>query len=59
MAEPLVSPRELVVSPRELAVVQLEARPSGYLSEGDLEWPCPEDPLKAWFVLRASREHQL
>ena len=55
----LVSPRELAVSPWELAVVQLDARPSGGLSEGDLEWPCPEDPVKARFVLRDSWECQL
>jgi len=59
VAEPLVSPRELAVSPRELAVVQSEAGPSGGSSEGDLEWPCPKDPSKAWFVLWDSREHQL
>ena len=49
--ELLVSPWELVVSPRELAVFQLEAGPSDGSPEGDLEWPCPEDPSKAWFVL--------
>ena len=54
-----MSPRELVVSSRELAVVQLEARPSGGLLEGDLEWPCPEDPAKARFVLWDSSECQL
>ena len=59
MADPPVSPRELAVSPRELAVVRLEAGPSGGSSEGDLEWPFPEDPLKARFVLRDSRERQL
>ena len=47
------------VSPRELAVVQSEAGPSGGLPKGDLEWLCPEDPAKAWFVLRDSRECQL
>ena len=47
------------VSPRELAVVQLEARPSGGSPEGDLEWPCPEDPAKVRFVLRDSQECQL
>ena len=58
MAKPPVSPRELEVSPRELAVsplelavVQSEAGPSGGSSKGDLEWPCPEDPSKARFVL--------
>ena len=40
-------------------MVELEAGPSGGLSEGDLEWPCPEDPSKSWFVLRDSRECQL
>ena len=59
MAEPLVSPWELAVPPRELAVVQLEAGPSSGSTEGDLEWPCPEDPSKAWFILRDSRERQL
>ena len=47
------------VSPQELAVVRLEAGPSGGSSEGDLEWPFPEDPLQVRFVLRDSREHQL
>lgn len=42
------------VSSRELAVVQSEAGPSGGLSEGDLEWPCPEDLAKVQFVLRDS-----
>ena len=46
-----VSPWELVVSPLELAVVQSEAGPSGGSLEGDLEWPFPEDPSKARFVL--------
>ncbi|XP_066365354.1 uncharacterized protein [Miscanthus floridulus] len=50
---------ELVVSPRELVVAWSEAGPSGGLSEGDLEWPFPEDPSKARFVLRDSRERQL
>ena len=45
---------ELPVSLQELAVVQSEAGPSGRLPEGDLEWPCPEDPAKVWFVLRDS-----
>ena len=58
-AEPPVSPQELVVSPRELAVVQSEAGPSGGSSESDLEWPFPEDPSKARFILRDSRERQL
>ena len=57
--EPPMSPRELAVSPRELAVVRLEAGPSGGLSEGDLEWPFPEDSSKVRFVLRDSQEHQL
>ena len=39
------------VSSRELAVVHSEAGPSGGLPEGDLEWPCPKDPTKVWFVL--------
>ncbi|XP_066374858.1 uncharacterized protein [Miscanthus floridulus] len=47
------------VSSRELAVVQSEAGPSGGSSEGDLEWPCPEDPSKVRFVLRDSQERQL
>ena len=38
----------------ELAVVQLEARPSGGLPEGDLEWPCLEDLAKARFDLQDS-----
>ena len=42
------------VSSRELAVVQSEAEPSGGLPEGDLEWPCLEDPAKVRFVLRDS-----
>ena len=50
---------ELPVSSRELAVVPSEAGPSGVLPEGDLEWPCPEDPAKVWFVLRDSQERQL
>ena len=59
VAEPLVSPRELAVSPRELAVVQSEAGPSGGSSEGDLEWPFPEDASKARFILWDSQERQL
>ena len=39
------------VSSRELAVVRSEAGPSGGLPEGDMEWPCPEDPAKAQFIL--------
>ncbi|XP_066334499.1 uncharacterized protein [Miscanthus floridulus] len=39
MAEPVVLSRELVV-------VWSEAGPSGGSSEGDLEWPFPEDPSK-------------
>ena len=50
---------ELPVSSRELAVVQSEAGPSGRLSEGDLEWPCPEDPAKVWFILWDSHECHL
>ena len=50
---------EPVVSSRELVVVRSEAGPSGGSSEGDLEWPFPEDPSKARFVLRDSRERQL
>ena len=42
------------VSSRELAVVRSVAGPSGGLPEGDLEWPCPEDPAKVRFVLRDS-----
>ena len=38
-------------SSQELVVVQPEAGSSGRPPEGDLEWPCPEDPSKAWFVL--------
>ena len=59
VAELAVSPRELAVSPWELAVVRSEAGPSGGSSEGDLEWSFPEDPSKARFVLRDSRERQL
>ena len=59
VAKPPVSPWELEVSPRELAVVQSEARPFGGSSEGDLEWPFLEDPSKARFILRNSRERQL
>ena len=51
-----VSPQELIVLPRGAAVVQLEAGPSGGSSEGDLEWSFPEDPSKARFILRDSRE---
>ena len=52
----MVEPR---ASSRELAVVWSEAGPSGGLPEGDLEWPCPEDPAKARFILRDSQECQL
>ena len=45
---------ELPVSSWELALVQSEAGPSGGLLDGDLEWPCPEDPAKVWFILRDS-----
>ncbi|XP_066388112.1 uncharacterized protein [Miscanthus floridulus] len=48
-----------VVSMRDLAVAQLEARPFGEVPEGDLEWPCPEHPANARFVLRDSQERQL
>ena len=47
---------ELPVSSRELAVVQSEVGPSGGLPEGDLEWPCHEDPAKVQFVLRDLEE---
>ena len=47
------------VSSRELAVVQSEARSFDGLPEGDLEWPCPEDPAKVRFVLWDSYECQL
>ena len=47
------------MSPWKLVVVQSEAGPSGRLSEGDLEWPCPEDPAKVLFVLRDPQECQL
>jgi len=40
-------------------VAQLEVGPSSGSLEGDLEWPYPEDPSKARFVLRDSQEHQL
>ena len=50
---------ELPMLSWELAVVRSEARPSGGLPEGDLEWPCLEDPSKVWFVLRDSQECQL
>ena len=39
------------VLPRELALVQSKAGPSGGSSEGDLEWPFPEDLSKVRFVL--------
>ena len=42
---------ELPTPLRELAVVRSEVGPSGRLEEGDLEWPCPEDPSKVRFVL--------
>ena len=44
---------------RELVVVRSEARPFGGLPEGDLEWPCPDQPTKVWFVLQDSQECQL
>ena len=43
---------------RELAVVRSKAGPSGGLPEGDLEWPCSEDPTKVWFILWDSQEGQ-
>ena len=43
----------------ELVVVQPKAGSFGGPPEGDLEWPCPEDLLKARFVLQDSRERQL
>ena len=67
MAEPLVPSRGLavvqsvvepsgglVVSRQDLVVARLEARPSGEVPEGDLEWPCPEHPASARFALRDS-----
>ena len=45
---------ELPVPSRELAVVRSEPGPSGGRLEGDLEWPCPEDPSNVWFILRDS-----
>ena len=50
---------ELPESSWELAVVRSEARPSGELPEGDLEWPYPKDPAKVWFILQDSQECQL
>ena len=50
-ADDMVEPS---MSSRELAMVRSEAVPSGGLPEGDLEWPCPEDPAKVWFVLQDS-----
>ena len=50
---------ELLVLSRELAVIQSEAGPSSGLPEGDLEWPCPEDPAKVRFVLQDSQQCQL
>ena len=47
-AEVMVEPP---ASSRELAMVRSEAGPSVGLSEGDLEWPYPEDPTKVRFVL--------
>ena len=40
-------------------MVRSEAGPSDGLPKGDLEWPCPKDPSKVWFVLRDSQECQL
>ena len=48
---------ESAVSPWELVVVWSEAGPFGGSSEGDLEWPFPEDPSKVRFVLWDSQEH--
>ena len=50
---------ELPTPSQELAVVRSVARPSGRLEEGDLEWPCPEDPSKVRFILWDSQECQL
>ena len=50
---------ELPISSQELVVVQSEAGPSGGLPKGDLEWPCPEDPAKVWFILWDSHECHL
>ena len=50
---------ELPAPSRELAGVRSEARPSGRMEEGDMEWPYPEDPSKVQFVLRDSQECQL
>ena len=47
---------ELPMSSQELAVVQSEAGPSDRLPKGDLDWPCPEDPVKVRFILRDSKE---
>lgn len=43
----------------EMVVVRSGAGPFSGLKETDLEWPCPEDPTKVWFVLRDSQECQL
>ena len=37
----------------------MEAGPSSGLPEGDLEWPCLEDPAKVRFILWDSQECQL
>ena len=50
---------ELLVPSWELAVVRSEAGRSNGLPEGDLEWPCPEDPSKVWFILLDSQECHL
>ena len=50
---------ELLAPSWELAVVWSMARPSSRLEEGDLEWPCPEDPSKVRFILWDSQECQL
>ncbi|XP_066316626.1 uncharacterized protein [Miscanthus floridulus] len=42
----------------ELAVGQSEARPSGGMPEGDLEWPCPEDPAKLESIHRESQNRE-
>ena len=50
---------ELPVLSRDLAMVRSKAGPSNEREETDLVWPCPEDPMKVWFVLRDSQECQL
>ena len=41
------------------AVAIVGVGPSNRLEEGDLEWPCHEDPSKVWFILQDSQEYQL